>query len=314
MRKLGLVLAFVGAFLLVAGVCAQLFAPGALKKVPLNVDSQTRLSGKATVGDEEGNVNVFVATRINSEKSDDEVAAWTNSTCVVWDRPDESGEENDSCVSENDPEKRLINTTSDTFATDRVDALAVNSPKYADAVSGERHGLMNKWPFDAQKKTYPYWDGTLGAAAEAKFVKEDKLENGLKVYVYQVDIDRTRVADVGGGAEGYYEGHVTVTIEPTTGAPVIQRQIQKRWTLDGDPVIDLDVEFTDAQKKKSADETKEQASGLKLITKTVPLLGFAVGLPLLIIGGALVLLVGRGGAGTRKADGAQAPALEDQTS
>ena len=48
-------------------------------------------------------------------------------------------------------------------------------------------GLYFKFPFDAQKKTYPFWDGTLRKATPAKYVGEGKVK-GMKVYKYKQTI------------------------------------------------------------------------------------------------------------------------------
>ena len=59
----------------------------------------------------------------------------------------------------NDPD--LITAGIDIFATDRCRPSAVDDKNLpGDAVVHE--GLVNKWPFDAEKKTYPYWDGAIG--------------------------------------------------------------------------------------------------------------------------------------------------------
>ena len=44
-----------------------------------------------------------------------------------------------------------------------MSGLAVNDPKYLPADAEPHEGLVNKWPFEPKKKTYPYWDGTTGA-------------------------------------------------------------------------------------------------------------------------------------------------------
>src|SRR3546814_18908085 len=48
-------------------------------------------------------------------------------------------------------------------------------------------GLINKWPFDAEKKTYPYWDGLVGGTVDAVFDRTETIE-GMDTYVYRVEI------------------------------------------------------------------------------------------------------------------------------
>ena len=69
-------------------------------------------------------------------------------------------------VDENDPppcledtDDRLITNSIDTFATDRRTAMATDKTKYLAEDAVVHEGLVNKWPFNAEKKTYPYWNG-----------------------------------------------------------------------------------------------------------------------------------------------------------
>jgi len=286
MRKAGLALTFVGALLVMLGVFASWVVPGALLKVPLSVDSTTKLAGTATLGDETFPVKVFNFTRIDSAKSDDEVASWVSAACVVNDEG-----EVDGCVSSDDPQNRLVNATTDMFATDRVSAEAVNDPKYTGPEAPEISGLVNKWPFDAEKKDYTYWEGTAGEAVPATFLRTEDLD-GLETYVYEVKVENARV-DVAPDVPGTYSTTKTIWIEPLTGAPVNQIEKQLRVTEDGETLIDLSIEFTPEQQKQSIQESKDQVKGLKLITGTVPKVGFGLGIPLLVGGLVLTALSAR---------------------
>ena len=50
MRKLGMVLAGLGGFLVMLAILAKFYAPGQLMKTPLDVDSTTNAAGEAAVG------------------------------------------------------------------------------------------------------------------------------------------------------------------------------------------------------------------------------------------------------------------------
>ncbi|HEY9564594.1 MAG TPA: porin PorA family protein, partial [Nocardioides sp.] len=73
-----------------------------------------------------------------------------------------------------------------------------------------------------------------------------------------------------------------------------------RTLENGDPLLDLNLAFTDAQVKGNAADAEDNLGSLNLITKTVPLVGFILGPILLLLGGALLLL-GRG-SGRRSAE------------
>ena len=66
----------------------------------------------------------------------------------------------------------------DRFATDRVTAVAVNDEKYVGVGAEPHEGLVNKFPFDVEQKTYPIWDGLLGRAVEATFVRARRTSTG----------------------------------------------------------------------------------------------------------------------------------------
>src|SRR5690349_17791107 len=125
-RKLGMVLAGLGGFLVMLAILAKFYAPGQLMKTPLDVDSTTNAAGQAAVGDGATEpVKGTQLTRADSAKSDDDVIVFVSSSCLIFDRDNAP-----SCVNADDPDQRLITAGVDNFATDRKTALAVNDPKY----------------------------------------------------------------------------------------------------------------------------------------------------------------------------------------
>lgn len=298
MRKLIPVLFGLGGFLLVAGLVALLWAPGQAKRTPIDINSTTHLSGQAqklnpASGSLESNkVKATSISKTDSKVSDDNVAAFTNSSCLVIDKnnaPD--------CVDGNDA--RLISASTDVFATDRKTALAVNKSKYLPADAVDHDGLINKWPFDAEKKTYPYWDGTAGKAVEAKYVRTVSL-NGLETYLYQVDVKSAPI-EIAKGVPGTYDDVKQLYIDPKTGAIIKQSEDQQRMLDNGDKVLDLQLAFTDAQVKANVDKANSDISSLNLITKWIPLIGIVGGL-LCLVGGLLLLMNRSSESGARRAE------------
>ena len=287
MRKVGAwVLLFVGAFLLVAGLVAQVWAEPRVKKTPEEVDTTTYLAGTAeklnpeTGEVEDLDVKVRSVTETDTDASDDDTVIFVTSTCVVIDEP-----ETPDCVDGDDP--RLVTASTDVFASDRQTALAVDDDDLPeDAVPHE--GLVNKFPFDTEKKDYPYWDGLLEEARTAEYVGTDTL-NGLETYVFEVVIE-DEPAVVTGDIEGLYSAEKTIWVDPTTGSIVNQEQRDVRTLENGDPLIDLSVAFTEDQVETSVDEAEDNRSSLRLITVIVPLVGIIGGLVLLVAGIALLAL------------------------
>lgn len=288
--RIGYGLAFVGAFLLILAVMAQVYATDKVLRTPLDTDSVTRLEGTATLGGPDGEesfpVKVASTTKTDSDKSDDDVVVFKNSSCVVRDEGDVG-----DCVSNDDPEKRLLTASTDDFATDRFTAEAVNDPKYLPSAAEPHEGLINKWPFEAEKKDYLYWSGTTGEAVPAVYDRTEDVE-GIEAYVYKVDIVDAPI-EVADGVPGYYNDSIEIFIEPFTGTIIDQHSSQTRTTSERELVLALDVAFTDDQVKKTTDEAKSNSFKLTLVTEIVPLVGYIVGIPLLLIGLALVLLARR---------------------
>lgn len=281
MRKiLGWVVLTLGAFLLVAGLVANYWAPDVVKKTPLDVDSTTRLEGTATklnpaTGElEDLDVKATSVTQVDSEASSEDTVVFVNTTCLVVDEGDVP-----DCVDAKDPQKRLVNASSDVFATDRVTAEAVAT----DAVpseAAEHEGLVNKFPFDVQRTGYEYWDGLLGEAVPATFDGTEDL-HGLETYRFRVSVPRTE-AEVVSGIDGFYTQEKTIWVEPGTGSIVNQEQSETRTTAEGDTLLELDLAFTEEQVEQSVADAKGSVDQLGLLTSTVPTVG----------GGIVALLVG----------------------
>lgn len=291
MRKIiGWVLLGLGAFLLVTGLLATVWAPGQVERTPLDTDSVTRLSGNAdklnpATGETEAiDVKATSITKADSKRSDDNVIVFVNTTCLVIDEGDVP-----ECVDADDPQARLVSATSDVFATDRYDALAVNG-KYLPAGAEEKEGLVNKWPFNAEKKDYDYWDGLVGAPVNAAYDSTETLD-GLETYKYRVLLEDVP-AEVVEGVQGTYSQDKFIWIEPRTGAIVNQTQRETRTLEDGTVVLDLNLAFTEDQVASGVQDAKDNKSQLDLVTGTLPLVGFIGGF-IALLAGAFIVFIGR---------------------
>ena len=177
----------------------------------------------------------------DSNKSDDNTVVMVENACAVFDT---GGAQ--ECVNGNDPD--LITASIDVFAEDRVTALAVSDKNLpADAVPHE--GLVNKFPFDVQKKTYPFWDGDVGRAVDIDY-KGTKTLFGLKTYEYPYTIkdvpiniaDDDPATPEDDAIPGTYDNVVTVCVDPKTGSIVKSGQHQQQFLDDGTPAADVDAD------------------------------------------------------------------------
>ncbi|WP_028643367.1 DUF3068 domain-containing protein [Nocardioides sp. URHA0020] len=294
MRKiLAPVLVGLGAFLVVAAVLAQTWAPGQLERTPLDTDNTTYLSGTASVAGgedlslQESPALAFSVSRVDPDASDDDVVAWNTSLCVVRDQGGIDG-----CVDADDAQGRLISAETEAFATDRRTGLTVPNGDYVPAGTPQQKGLQNKWPFGAEKKTYPVWDGMVGATVDATYEGTEKID-GLETYRYRTDASADGV-EVITGTTGSYLQTTDYNIEPRTGA-IIKQVVHQERVADGvGKILDLDLGFTDDQVQTNVDDAGSNISSLRLIETVVPVVGYAAGVAALVLGFLLLLLRRRG--------------------
>ena len=278
-----------GGFLVVAAVLAQVWAPGQLERTPLDTDNTTYLSGEAQVAGgadlelQSTPVLAFSTNRVDADRSDDDVAVWAASLCVVRDQGDI-----DDCVDAEDPEGRLISAEVEAFATDRHTALTVPNDDYLPAGTQQQEGLQNKWPFGAEKKTYPVWDGLVGDAVDATYEGTEEFD-GLETYHYVAAVDADGV-DVLDGVQGSYTGTTDYYIEPRTGA-IINQVVHQERVADGvGKILEMDLAFTDEQVADNVDDANTNVSMLRLVETVVPIVGYVAGGLALITGIALMRL------------------------
>jgi hypothetical protein len=286
-KILGPILLGLGGFLLVIGLMCLVWAPGQVKETPVDVDSVTNLEGTVSklnleTGElEENPVKVQSITKSDSEASDDDVAVFVNTSCVVIDVDDAP-----DCVDGDDA--RLVSASTDVFATDRKSAVAVNDETYVGADAEPHEGLVNKWPFDAEKRDYEYWDGLTATAHPAVYDRTEEIE-GIEAYVYKVDI-KDAVVEIADGVPGTYDNAIEIAVDPMTGSFLRQSQDQQRYLASGDPVLDLKVAYTEDEVKESASEAADNRGRLTLITATVPIV--AISAAAILILAAILLILG----------------------
>ncbi|WP_170219426.1 DUF3068 domain-containing protein [Nocardioides litoris] len=296
MRKtVGFVLLALGAALLAVGVVTTAWAPGVVKKTPVDVNTTTRLEGTGARLDAETGelaaprpVRVTSVSQVDSDASTDADAVFVSYQCINY---TDEGETPD-CISDPDDPRTFSIPEPDRFATDRVSGEAVNDAEGLPADAVPHEGLVNKFPFDTEQRTYPVWDGLTQRAWDAEFVGVEDLE-GVQTYHFRMTVPRTDVDEIAEDTPGSYANTVDIWVEPTTGSIQRQAQDQQRWLADGTQAVDLKVDFTDEQLARSAADAEDSVASLQLVTRTMPLVGFIGGALLLLAGAALVLTARR---------------------
>ena len=215
-------------------------------------------------------------TQADPDKSDGDVVAFVNTKCINIDRDDPP-----PCLPDTD--YPLITNIVDTFATDRHTAMSVNDSKYLAEDAVPHEGLVNKWPFNAEKKTYPYWDRTLGKAVDAIYVGTRDID-GLETYQYDLAVPET-AAEVLEGTQGTYSTEQKTWVDPKTGSIIDQEGGQVLKLEDGSTILDINVAYTDDTVQSNVDDAKASRRSLTIIGTIVPIVGSVLGLILLAVGG-----------------------------
>lgn len=169
-------------------------------------------------------------------------------------------------------------------------------------------GQIIKFPFQTQKKSYDYWDNTVGKAVPMKYVSEEKI-NGLNTYKFEGKVPLTKfrtqdvprkifgLSDQSVLADRLYENDRTLWIEPETGVIMKAQEKQHQVLRISDPgakdvnAVTTTSVMTPATVQKNVDDYKTKATLLKILRLWAPLLLGLLGLALLIAGVLMSLRV-----------------------
>lgn len=284
----------VGVFLVVAAALLRFYAYDQLAVAPIDQDSENVLVGAdANVFDtgELENITTDLTTTAKTvglveetEKAPDDVVVWETTT---------STKSSDGVVRSRSIER---------IAFDAHTGEAVNCcGTYQGNEEGvneevEREGLLVKFPFETEKKTYKWWDADLGEAVPIEYVDDEDVK-GLTTYKFQQTIEPTVVGTMdapksllGEKGEGNVEAEMTYSnvrtlwVEPRTGV-VIKRSEQQHNTIryDGEDRVtttEVDTKFDDDTVEANVDTYGTLSTMLFLLRTLLPLIFLVLGLAL----------------------------------
>jgi len=298
-RVLGGVLLGIGVFLLVLAPLLKFLVYPSLAKAPFEKVKPSVSEGKDVIryNSAEGaetTIPLIRATRTvvpDVEASTKDVIVYDVSVCIVvvdGDTP--------TCLDKDD--HRLLSITTDRVAFDRKTAMAVNDPRFAEAVNGDKtkkhQGLSYKFPFGTEKKDYLFFDTTLAKAFPMKYRAQDKID-GVEVYRFEQVVPPGPI-EIIEGVPGTYQNKRTVWIEPTTGVIVRGQEEQQRTFSEGDlagkTALAGKIAFTDQTVKNSAETASDGSKKLGLLGVRTQVLLVVLGLILIVVG-MVMLLPGR---------------------
>ncbi len=301
MRKLGLVVVGLGAFLIATGLLVRMYAYPTLAVAPKGQESVTTLVGPdATVFDTstfheiQTDLTTTVVTTGDVAAADEQ-----GNGVVVWESKT-STKSSDGVIRSRDIER---------VAFDAHTAEAVNCcGEYLEEEEGtrvplEHQGLLVKFPFDTQKQTYDFWDGSLKKTVPIEYVDTETVE-GLETYKFVHTIPPTEVGErevpasllgePGDGnltAQSMYSNVRTLWVEPNTGVIINRSETQNNTiAYNGeDRIVTSNVVtgFDDATVKGNVDKYAQKATLLNLAKSVLPWTFGLLGL-LGIVGGLLL--------------------------
>jgi hypothetical protein len=315
-----------GVFAIATGLLLRFYAYPALAKIPHNPNTSAVAQGSgitALVYAEKGSTtqpeirhqlsltsSTFVSGDMQAPevKADSNVTSWIEATRV---REDKEGLTLNASVRE----LCLDRFTGEAVAPCTTQYLQKTKEVGKDTkVPGTRDqvqfpGLNFKFPFQTEKKAYPWYDSGLGKPVDAKFDGEDEV-GGLPVYRFKqsvppTDIDRREVpGSLLGKSEAtvtanlFYAVERTLWVEPATGALIKVRQSLKQELRtaeekagQGTAVFDGTLELNQKTVEANVRTAEENMSKLWLLTGLPVILWIAGGV--LIAVAVVLLLAGR---------------------
>jgi hypothetical protein len=310
MRRMSLVLIAVGAFLIVLAPMVRFYAYPRLAVAPANQRSTTGLVAKnATIFDAKSlkeiqtDLNIEVTT-VGDAKAPDKYpgsVTYVNTT-VTKDSAGTMVQMVDGKLLVHGEVERMTFNARTGEATPNVKGDFI-STKAGDQTPITHKGLVAKFPFETQKKTYQFWDGTLLKTVPIAYTGTTRFQ-GLTVYRFHQFIAPTETDKVslplsllGGTGDTTVEAPMmysvdrTLLVEPRTGV-IIQRTEAQDNTIDynGKPQITTTkatITYDDKTVRKNVDDYGSQGTMLNLVRNVVPQIGFVLGL-LMLVGGVFM--------------------------
>lgn len=178
--------------------------------------------------------------------------------------------------------------------------------------NAKQTGLVFKFPFFTEKRSYPFYDAQIKRALPMNYTGTETL-NGLTVYKFTQHVGPVRIGteQVPGNLLGMkekgavstprvYENTRTYWVEPITGAPVKISEDQHQ-TLQSPAGSQHDLiafagnmTTTNSDQQKLVANAKTQSTQIAMLHDYLPLIGVIVGVLLIVAGVVLFILGDRG--------------------
>ncbi|MFE0422870.1 DUF3068 domain-containing protein [Streptomyces sp. NPDC058953] len=301
---LSLVLLGIGTFLLVLAAMLAWYVEPRAQRTPIDTDATTIFKGQGSYFDAKKVKTVEGANLTITRQVRGDVAESEKSGRAVWDVA--TSVDTDESLPASDPHD-AFQWTVERWVTDRKTNTPVHCCGETPRIEGE---AFLKFPFDLEKRSYRWWDSTLGATVELGF-KETKKIQGHEGYVFTGEVAPVKTGTrqvpgilVGQGERGqviaeewYANTGIELVADQKTGR-ILYAAIGPRKTLrapgatsaEGEVVLLQSdrIAFTEETQKKQVDLAKADGRKLQLVGVTAPAGAGALGLLLAVAGSVLV--------------------------
>ncbi|MFF7638904.1 porin PorA family protein [Streptomyces canus] len=301
---ISLILLGLGTFLLVlAPLLAWYVAPRAAVN-PINIDQTAVYRGTGSVFDTEQvktvpDQRITVTQRVRGDVEDSErsgrAAVWDVTTTVDTDKSLPAADPHDA-----------LEFVPHRWVMDRRTTKPVHCCGEKPYIEGEAY---LKFPFDVQRRSYQWWDNSLGSTVTLRYQGTKKVQ-GYTGYRFTGTVAPAKVGTrlVPGTivdepdrpqvlAEEWYSNHgIELVVDQRTGR-VVYAQVGPRRTLRApgakkDAVVLLDskkIAFTTATQKDAVRLAKRDSGQLRAVGETLPIGAAVAGFVLAAVGGVLVV-------------------------
>ncbi|WP_151483092.1 DUF3068 domain-containing protein [Streptomyces albicerus] len=300
---LSLILLGLGIFLLVLAPMLAWYVQPRAAVNPIDIDTTAIYKGAGSVFDVDKvetvpDTPITITQRVRGDVSDSERsgrAVWDVTTTVDTNKTLPAADPHDA-----------LDFTPHRYVTDRRTNQPVHCCEEKPYIEGEAY---LKFPFDVQKRSYRWWDNTLGNTVTLRYRGVKKI-HGYEGYRFTgtVPAAKTGTRLVPGAiigepergdvlAEEWYANHgVELVVDQSTGR-VLYAQTGPRRTLrapggEKDAAVLLDAEkvaFTTATQKAAVDQAKTDSGQLRMVGKTLPVGAGVAGFVLALVGVVLVV-------------------------
>lgn len=296
-RTFGFVAVAVAVFALASAALLAFYVPDKAKKTPLDLNVTLYGNGSGQYFDSAANKLVPVTlrsvrhVRTDTTASTGSVIVVDQGICIMRDAAGRT-----TCSL--DP-KKIVSAVLERIAASRTSALSVKgfrSPADHSVVSQldgkdvAHEGLTLKFPFDAKKHSYPFWDYNLERAATANYTGTTKVA-GLTAYRYHVVVPKTKV-DVVAGVAGFYSDDRTLYVEPQTGTILESVDHQLKNFANGSVAAQIDLSTDQQSIQYQANKARDGINEINAVSETWPIVLLVVGVVIGVL--AFVLLRGAG--------------------